>query len=186
MPVPVTFINPRGVGVMLAIGIIFLPYIFSWLTLRKGHSNSSRVLSFTWLSVFIVSNVWVSLRPSTTGRNQPATTAAIKPQPISSATPTPKTADTLPPANAWATKESRDIGGAFFIKPYLREWLKDPASLQDFEVVSAVPAKKRADTFKVTVFFRARNSFGALVPERRTVTVVYNPADSVRPWVMVP
>jgi hypothetical protein len=102
-------------------------------------------------------------------------------------TPSPKkTADTLPPVEAWATKDSRDILGAFFIKPYLRQWLKDPDSLQDFEVVGARPAKRLQGAFKVTVFYRARNGFGALVPEQRTITMVYNPADSARPWVMVP
>lgn len=191
MPVPVNAapdVNRRGVSVMLAIGIVLLPYIFSWFTLRKGHSRFSRVLSVTWLSVFIVSNVWVSLRASIHRPNQSATTAAIKAQPIKSATVTPahETADNRPPANAWTTKESCDMGGALFIKPYLRELLKDPDSLQDFEVVSARPAKKLPGAFKVTVFFRARNSFGSLVPERRTVTVVYNPADNARPWVMVP
>lgn len=39
----------REVGIFLFIGIFFIPYIFSWFTLRKGHSNRSRILSFLWL-----------------------------------------------------------------------------------------------------------------------------------------
>jgi hypothetical protein len=89
-----------------------------------------------------------------------------------------------PPVDAWATPDSRDILGGFFIKPYLRQWLKDPDSLQDFQVVGARPDKKLKGSYKVTVFYRARNSFGALIPERRTVTMVYNPKDENHPWVM--
>jgi hypothetical protein len=145
----------------------------------------SRVMSLTWLSVFMVSNVWVSVRPATGAGNQTLRTAVIDTRPAMP-TVSPKSANTLPPAYAWTTKESRDMGGALFIKPYLREWLKDPDSLQDFEVVSARPNRKLPGAFKVTVFYRARNGFGALVGEQRTVTVVYNPTDDVRPWVMMP
>ena len=176
----------RVVGILLGTGIVLLPYIFSWFTLRKGHSTLSRMLSLTWLSVFIICNVWVSVRPATSVENLTPRTSVIKTQPIATPTASPKNAATLPPADAWTTKESRDIGGAFFIKPYLRQWLKDPDSLQDFEVVNARPDKKIPGSFKVTVFYRARNSFGALVPEERTVTMVYNPTDDTHPWVMIP
>ena len=33
-------------GVLLAIGIFIMPYIFSWFTLRKGYSNLTRIVSF--------------------------------------------------------------------------------------------------------------------------------------------
>lgn len=39
----------REVSLFLFIGILFIPYIFSWFTLRKGYSNLSRILSFAWL-----------------------------------------------------------------------------------------------------------------------------------------
>jgi len=101
--------------------------------------------------------------------------------------PQPATAvPSTPPVEAWSTPNSRDILGGFFIKPYLRQWLKDPDSLQDFQVIEARPDKKLKSAYKVTVFYRARNSFGALVPERRVVTVVYNPKDDNHPWVMIP
>jgi hypothetical protein len=89
-----------------------------------------------------------------------------------------------PPTDAWATREQRDLGGALFIKPYLRQLLKDPDSLQDFEVIDARRNKKLPGSYRVTVFYRARNSFGALVAEQRTVTMVYNPTDDSRPWVI--
>lgn len=40
----------------LFIGILFMPYIFSWFTLREGYSKNIRVCSFVWmvLVLFIV------------------------------------------------------------------------------------------------------------------------------------
>ncbi|MFT4179272.1 MAG: hypothetical protein QM612_07390 [Thermomonas sp.] len=39
----------RKVGILLFIGILFLPYIFVWFLLRKGHSTLARTLGFGWL-----------------------------------------------------------------------------------------------------------------------------------------
>jgi hypothetical protein len=39
----------RTVSALLGVGILFLPFIFSWFTLRKGHSVLARTLSFSWL-----------------------------------------------------------------------------------------------------------------------------------------
>ena len=44
----------RQVGIWLAIGILILPYIFAWLTLRKGHSALTRWVSFGWLALLLV------------------------------------------------------------------------------------------------------------------------------------
>lgn len=48
----------RSVGILLGIGILFIPFIFAWFTLRKGHSNKSKIISFVWmvLSFVIVSS----------------------------------------------------------------------------------------------------------------------------------
>jgi len=48
----------RSVGVLLGIGILFIPFIFAWFTLRKGHSTKSKIISFIWmiLSFVIVSS----------------------------------------------------------------------------------------------------------------------------------
>jgi hypothetical protein len=42
----------RKVGILLFIGIVFLPIIFAWLLLRKGHTTLARVLGFGWLLIF--------------------------------------------------------------------------------------------------------------------------------------
>jgi hypothetical protein len=38
----------------LIIGILFMPYIFSWVTLKDGYSKNSRILSFAWMVVVII------------------------------------------------------------------------------------------------------------------------------------
>lgn len=43
----------RSVSVLLAVGIFFIPLIFSWFTLRKGYSVLARGLSFSWLVLSI-------------------------------------------------------------------------------------------------------------------------------------
>lgn len=47
----------RKVSVLLGIGILFIPYIFSWFTLRKGYSNLARIVSMLWLCVIFISLV---------------------------------------------------------------------------------------------------------------------------------
>lgn len=49
----------RKVGILLFIGILFMPIIFVWFLLRKGNTTSARVLGFGWLLVlfFLLSNV---------------------------------------------------------------------------------------------------------------------------------
>lgn len=47
----------REVSVMLGIGIFFLPHVFAWFTLRRGHSVSSRFISFGWLLFLIFHKV---------------------------------------------------------------------------------------------------------------------------------
>ena len=43
----------RKVGHYLGAGIVFLPIIFAWFTLRKGYSNWLRIGAFLWLAVFL-------------------------------------------------------------------------------------------------------------------------------------
>lgn len=54
-PPPLYAVQPqyRSVSVLLGIGIFFLPYIFSWVTLRDGYSTTARVMSFLWLALVI-------------------------------------------------------------------------------------------------------------------------------------
>jgi len=41
--------SQRPIGFLLGIGIFFMPYVFSWFLLRKGHSKISRFIGFFWL-----------------------------------------------------------------------------------------------------------------------------------------
>lgn len=50
----------------LAIGIVFLPWVFSWFTLRSGHSVLSRVVSLSWCG-FIVLGAIGSMGQSSSG-----------------------------------------------------------------------------------------------------------------------
>jgi hypothetical protein len=47
-------VEKRSVGVLLAIGILLVPLIFAWFTLRKGHTTRSRVISFAYLLLSLV------------------------------------------------------------------------------------------------------------------------------------
>jgi len=41
----------KSVSALLGVGILFMPLIFSWFTLRKGHTTKAKVISFVWLVV---------------------------------------------------------------------------------------------------------------------------------------
>ncbi|WP_296268431.1 OB-fold protein [Pseudomonas sp. UBA6562] len=45
--VPTT--QKRPVGFLLGLGILFIPVIFVWFLLRKGHSTLARIVGFGWL-----------------------------------------------------------------------------------------------------------------------------------------
>jgi hypothetical protein len=42
---------PRRLGIPLGMGVILLPIVFAWFTLRRGYSASTRVAAFVWLGV---------------------------------------------------------------------------------------------------------------------------------------
>lgn len=47
--------NTKKVSIGLGIGIFFIPYIFSWFTLRQGYTKKARILSLGWFGFcFIV------------------------------------------------------------------------------------------------------------------------------------
>lgn len=41
--------SKRKVSLLLAVGIIFMPVVFSWITLRQGYSTLARVVSVIWM-----------------------------------------------------------------------------------------------------------------------------------------
>ncbi|TGU85324.1 DUF4236 domain-containing protein [Acinetobacter pittii] len=53
---PVSFLSKseRKVSILLGIGIVMMPYIFAWFTLREGYSKGARFISFGWFLVLIV------------------------------------------------------------------------------------------------------------------------------------
>lgn len=42
--------SPRSVGLLLGAGILFLPLIFSWFTLRRGYTTTTKAVAFVWLA----------------------------------------------------------------------------------------------------------------------------------------
>ena len=45
----------RQISLLLAVGIIFMPIIFSWVTLRQGYSTLVRVVSVVWMVLIFMS-----------------------------------------------------------------------------------------------------------------------------------
>jgi len=48
---------PKQVSVLLAIGILIMPYIFVWVLLKKGYTDIARVVGFAYLLIFIIITV---------------------------------------------------------------------------------------------------------------------------------
>lgn len=44
----------KRIGFWLGLGILLMPYLFSWFTLVKKYSNLARFISFSWLLIFIL------------------------------------------------------------------------------------------------------------------------------------
>jgi hypothetical protein len=44
----------RRVSIVLGVGILLLPLMFSWFTLRHGYSARARIITFLWLSATLV------------------------------------------------------------------------------------------------------------------------------------
>lgn len=47
--------SPRTISLLLGLGILVMPYLFSWFTLRKGYSGLARTLSFGWCAFIVFS-----------------------------------------------------------------------------------------------------------------------------------
>jgi len=63
----------RNVGFLLGCGIFLFPYLFSWLTLREGHSDTARIISFAWLALL----VFVYIAGPKSGLNQNRVPASV-------------------------------------------------------------------------------------------------------------
>lgn len=53
VPLPVISGTERKVSILLGIGILIMPYIFAWFTLRNGYSKVAKFISFGWLLLFV-------------------------------------------------------------------------------------------------------------------------------------
>lgn len=70
---------PRRVGILLMIGIFFLPFIFAWFTLRKGYTLLARAVSFGWMVLLILILALTPAPPASDGRTAEIQTAATVP-----------------------------------------------------------------------------------------------------------
>ncbi|MBW2039469.1 MAG: DUF4339 domain-containing protein [Deltaproteobacteria bacterium] len=76
----------RKVGIALGLGIFFLPYVFAWFTLRKGHTRGARLLSFAWLVMVLLITNLSSCAPTgtqsyRTGSTVPTSSSTSSPPP---------------------------------------------------------------------------------------------------------
>lgn len=62
-------VEKRKLSVGLGFGIVLLPAIFSWFTLRRGHTITARLIAFGWL--LITTAIWgaTDLKRRTSGPN---------------------------------------------------------------------------------------------------------------------
>lgn len=71
----------RKVGIPLAVGIFFVPFVFVWLLLRHGHSTLARVLGFGWFGLGVL--VWIAVinaSPSTVAASDASSSATADAQ----------------------------------------------------------------------------------------------------------
>ena len=47
----------RRVGVALGIGILLVPFVFAWFTLRKGYGKVARIVSLGWMALVVIVSV---------------------------------------------------------------------------------------------------------------------------------
>lgn len=78
----------REVGWLLGIGIVLLPLVFAWFTLRDGHSTKARVISFAWLGLFAIS-AFANPPDDSNTDDSTTTTATASADPAESNSPSP-------------------------------------------------------------------------------------------------
>lgn len=92
--------------------------------------------------------------------------------------------------NPFDTDSGRALMLGLFIKPVLKDMLNDPESLQDEEISSVKRLKGTPTTFRVAVFYRARNAFGGLVGGQQVFAVIENEdagnKHALDHWIVLP
>lgn len=177
--------TPREVGLLLAIGIVFLPGIFVWFLVRGGHSTLARVLGFGWFAIVLIfSQVLVTGSHSLADAPQEEQTVvaeqgandaggASQETEASVGAQAPKTsqqaiAPPTPPPKAALTEEQRLgmhclnkwDGSHRKMQDAIKERLRDPDSFKHVETRITPIDKNGNHTIFMT--FRARNGFGGL------------------------
>jgi hypothetical protein len=71
----------------------------------------------------------------------------------------------------YAQGEDNELLTKLVIKPFLMSLLNDPDSLQDLQFVSSSAVKRKPNSYKVTLFYRAKNGFGALMGYQQTFII---------------
>lgn len=74
----------RKVSILLIIGIIFIPIIFAWFTLRKGYSKKARIFSLGYLALIIL--FFATLPPPPKHNNQTSQKTIVQEQPLKAET----------------------------------------------------------------------------------------------------
>jgi hypothetical protein len=183
----------RGeLGTQLFWGILLLPAVFSWLTLRKGYSNRTRIAVFGWLGAYALfaalANIYYDRHQTMAVKTTPTPVTQATPfqQSATSGLPAPRSsaASNTSPARRSVTGLDGELAGTA-IKRFLIDNLNDPDSLQDFQVLSITPAKKVPGLYKAVVSYRARNGFGALVLQRQGF-VLSEDSSQWTGWSVVP
>lgn len=61
----------KKVSIPLAIGIFIIPIIFAWFTLKKGYSNTAKIVSFGWLLLGVLAFVMLPTPDQPLVQNNP-------------------------------------------------------------------------------------------------------------------
>ncbi len=139
----------RQMGLLLGIGVLIVPYLFSWFTLRNGYSVRTKILSFTWLIIFIIISINGDTIRNTNNYKEKVTTTI--------------------PAKDTVYNSSWD-GSVSQVKSWMNSHIKDPDSLE-YIFWSKVKKIEKNGTFKVRVKYRAKNSFGGFVVEDKIFSI---------------
>jgi|GEM_PF-748373 len=91
-PTPTNSSPTKKVGILLGIGIVSIPYIFSWFTLQKGYSSFTKIVSFGWLGVWL--GVFLLMFLASSRNTEPRNTATLSSSTSSSSTNTASVAST--------------------------------------------------------------------------------------------
>jgi hypothetical protein len=98
--------SPRKLSWLLILGIVFMPYIFAWFTLRAGYSRLTRITSFCWAVVALGIGIFHPPEPGALATSPTASPPASESKVASPAAQQPAP----PPGHAWVYREGSSYG----------------------------------------------------------------------------